>query len=236
MSGAVVVAALLAGAWQASAVLDSAYSTAAAANASGAFLVGMDFKANTDGDVHNLGAFDGGSGFGGYTIQVGLFLDTVDSGGNITGGSLIASANFSGNGSGYTRAGGNYLFQSVGDVMLQAGSTYSIVAANSDGSAANWFYNSAADAGASQITGQNFSGAITLLNTAGFANWNSDLTTTFAAYPFSESTYKPLRFGGGNFDFTPVPEATAFGAAAVGLLGLVYIVRYAGLRRKVKLS
>jgi hypothetical protein len=43
-------------------------------------------------------------------------------------------------------------------------------------------------------------------------------------------------FAGATFDFTPVPEATAFGAAAVGLLGLVYIGRYARLRRTLKLS
>ncbi len=43
-------------------------------------------------------------------------------------------------------------------------------------------------------------------------------------------------FAGATFDFTPVPEAAAFGAAAVGLLGLVYIGRYARLRRIVKVS
>jgi hypothetical protein len=43
-------------------------------------------------------------------------------------------------------------------------------------------------------------------------------------------------FAGPTFDFTPVPEATAFGAAAIGLLGLVYIGRYARLRRTATLS
>jgi hypothetical protein len=43
-------------------------------------------------------------------------------------------------------------------------------------------------------------------------------------------------FAGATFDFTPVPEATAFGAAAIGLLGLVYIGRYARLRRTATLS
>jgi hypothetical protein len=43
-------------------------------------------------------------------------------------------------------------------------------------------------------------------------------------------------FAGATFDFTPVPEATAFGAAAIGLLGLVYIGRYARLRRAATLS
>ena len=40
-------------------------------------------------------------------------------------------------------------------------------------------------------------------------------------------------FAGATFDFTPVPEAAAFGAAAIGLLGLVYVGRYARLRRTV---
>jgi hypothetical protein len=39
---------------------------------------------------------------------------------------------------------------------------------------------------------------------------------------------------GGTFDFTPVPEAATFGAAAVGLFGLVYIVRYVRIRRTPK--
>lgn len=43
-------------------------------------------------------------------------------------------------------------------------------------------------------------------------------------------------FAGATFDFTPVPEAAAFGAAAIGLLGLVYIGRYARLRRTVRVS
>lgn len=43
-------------------------------------------------------------------------------------------------------------------------------------------------------------------------------------------------FAGATFDFTPVPEAAAFGVAAIGLLGLVYIGRYARLRSIVKLS
>jgi hypothetical protein len=43
-------------------------------------------------------------------------------------------------------------------------------------------------------------------------------------------------FAGATFDFTPVPEAAAFGAAAIGLLGLVYVGRYARLRRTVKVS
>ena len=38
------------------------------------------------------------------------------------------------------------------------------------------------------------------------------------------------------FGFTPVPEVAVFGVAGVGLLGLVYIVRYARLRRKMKLA
>jgi len=39
---------------------------------------------------------------------------------------------------------------------------------------------------------------------------------------------------GDTFEFTSVPEVAAFGVACVGLLGLVYIVRYARLRRRMK--
>ena len=43
-------------------------------------------------------------------------------------------------------------------------------------------------------------------------------------------------FGGATFDSTPVPEVAAFGAAAVGLLDLVYFARFARLRRNVKFA
>jgi hypothetical protein len=43
-------------------------------------------------------------------------------------------------------------------------------------------------------------------------------------------------YAGPTFDFAPVPEAATFGLAAIGLLGLVYIGRYARLRGVVKVS
>jgi hypothetical protein len=55
-----------------------------------------------------------------------------------------------------------------------------------------------------------------------FITWGSGSTPYFAGATFA-------------FDLTPVPEAAAFGAAAVGLLGLVYLGRYARLRCRTKL-
>jgi hypothetical protein len=60
-----------------------------------------------------------------------------------------------------------------------------------------------------------------------FVNYGSGL---FGGNPGTPS------FAGATFDFTPVPEAAAFGVAAIGLLGLVYIGRYARLRGIVKVS
>jgi hypothetical protein len=65
------------------------------------------------------------------------------------------------------------------------------------------------------------------LSGGGFVNYGAGL---FGGNPGTPS------FAGATFDFTPVPEAAAFGAAAVGLLGLVYIGRYARLRRTMKFS
>jgi len=67
------------------------------------------------------------------------------------------------------------------------------------------------------------------------ANFGGGNRVDFGANLFGGNPGTPS-FGGATFDFTPVPEAAAFGAAAVGLLGLVYIGRYARLRRIVKVS
>jgi len=40
----------------------------------------------------------------------------------------------------------------------------------------------------------------------------------------------------GTFDFTPVPEVEDYAVAAIGLLGLVYIGRYARNLRTQKLA
>jgi hypothetical protein len=55
-----------------------------------------------------------------------------------------------------------------------------------------------------------------------FITWGSGSTPYFAGATF-------------DFDLTPVPEAATFGMAAVGLLGLVYLGRYARLRCRTKL-
>ena len=66
-------------------------------------------------------------------------------------------------------------------------------------------------------------------------NFSGGTLVNYGANLFGGNPGTPS-FAGATFDFTPVPEAAAFGAAAIGLLGLVYIGRYARLRRTVSAS
>jgi hypothetical protein len=75
----------------------------------------------------------------------------------------------------------------------------------------------------------------------GYANGNNYFTTTANTgmqFPttVSGAGFANPRYAGPSFEFTPVPEVAAFGAAGVGLLGLVYIARYARQRRTTKLA
>jgi len=123
-------------------------------------------------------------------------------------------------------------------VTLNAGGVYAIFGANFG--AANPYWNASG-------TGHDINGSATF----GGGSWITMGTpdrgwfTAGTTLPSNISGGNPVNYGSGlgtpsfagaTFDFTPVPEAAAFGAAAIGLLGLVYIGRYARLRHTVRMS
>lgn len=68
-----------------------------------------------------------------------------------------------------------------------------------------------------------------------FYNANADLTWGVllpGGFNLDGSSATPA-YAAGNFDFTPVPEASHFALAGIGLLGLVYTGRCLWLRRRV---
>lgn len=68
-----------------------------------------------------------------------------------------------------------------------------------------------------------------------FYNNNANLTWgTFLPGGFTlDASGATPAYAAGNFDFTPVPEASHFALAGIGLLGLVYTGRSLWLRRRV---
>lgn len=64
-------------------------------------------------------------------------------------------------------------------------------------------------------------------------NYNSAWTGSIG-FPTGGDGSPIPRYAAGTFNFTPVPEVATFGAAAVGLLGLLYLGRCARLRHKVR--
>ena len=143
--------------------------------------------------------------------------------------------------------GGARFYTLATPVMLNAGGVYAIFGANFG--AANPFWQAS---GTHTVPGQapSFGGGSSITMGAVFGvNPDRGWYTGGTTLPGSVSGGTLVNYGSGlfgapgtpsfagaTFDFTPVPEAAAFGAAAVGLLGLVYVGRYARLRRAVKFS
>jgi hypothetical protein len=142
---------------------------------------------------------------------------------------------------------GSAAFQTISPVTLQPG-TYAIVAANyGNGSAGalSWDANYWALGGSvgQHATFQTQSGAISVpagnyafINLDGLSTLPTTLPTLIPGNWGNDPTVPAWAGGTFEFDLTPVPEATAFGVAGVGVLGLVYIGRYARLRCKTKLA
>ena len=189
--------------------------------------------------MNELGAFDGGTlGIGGVGIDVAIYKLTL-SGTTITAGTLqTPSVLFSGTAQSLL-AGTSTRVASISPVTLGAG-TYMVVAnhygtgadasendynpVNGPGGGVNY-------ASANPAAGVTFGGGYYNAN-AGLS-WGSSLATSGWTWDTAFSGAAP-RYAAGNFDFTPVPEVATFGAAAVGLLGLVYGARHVRNRRKIQ--
>lgn len=222
-----IVAAVLVAASQVNATIVYQSSTSVGNQGqNGPWALGLDFTVNTPGYVTQIGAFDSsdnGAGFGAATIPLAIY--------DLGNSQIVPGTQVSFTGTAGTPIGA-YRFQSIGSVLLSAGS-YSIVAANY-GSGGEQDYNAFVgnnevwpDPGfINPLSFDNVGGALTMGN----ARFVSGYATLYLP-PAQSSYFNPL-FGAGSFDFTPVPEVGTFGAAAVGLLGLVYGARHVRNRRK----
>lgn len=223
--GALALGAFLA--FDANAIIAFDTSTTTAGNINGPWNIGQEFTANQAVTVTELGAFQTGQhGWGSGTVTVAIY----DFNTHLIVGS-VATFNTANPGSvlsGESAYGANsaYFFQSVTPFQLSAGSTYMIVANYQSSSPLLY----TAGSGPTAISANDGSGLLTFSATGNY--YTNGLAGL--AFPNLPSGGQVGLYGAGSFDFTPVPEATAFGAAAAGLLGLVYVGRYARLRRRMK--
>lgn len=140
----------------------------------------------------------------------------------------LGMATFSGSAGSTGIGSGGYKFLDVPDFTLNANSTYMIVA--SGFGAGHEFYK---DTGSGTVISTSQSGGYLTFPLNGGNYYSSfDGNPLNVAMPgILMSTVHP-RYGAATFEFTPVPEVATFGAAAVGLLGLVYGARQVRIRRK----
>jgi hypothetical protein len=212
----------------------------------GPLSLGEVFTVNSTISVDALAAYDNpanGNGVFGGPVQVAIYSVTL-SGTTITAGSLAVSPmTFSSADPGTLIAGTSTREKALTTPVNLSAGTYMIVANNYAGGFAgtenNW-NRGQTGAGTTFPTANTGGGLLTYGANYYFLGNVSGALPTGAAWHYDNvgnpaNDWTP-RYMAGNFDFTPVPEAAAFGAAGVGLLGLVYIGRYARLRRSMKLA
>jgi hypothetical protein len=213
---------------------------------SGALTLGETFTVNSPININALAAYDdpaNGSGIFGGAVNVAIYQVSL-SGNTINGGTLaISPLSFSTATPGSLISGTTTREQLLGSPVQLAAGTYMIVANNYGGAAGtenNWNRNTyvgspvpSANTGAGALTwGANYY----FLGNVNYANpFPTGIAWHYDDVNNPGNNWHP-RYMAGNFDFTPVPEVAAFGAASVGLLGLVFIGRYVGQRRRMKLA
>lgn len=199
----------------------------------GPLALGSLFTVSQPVEVNSLGVFDsGGDGIGGAGVSVAIYSVTL-SGGSITAGQLVVSPyNFSGTADALLD-GSSTRFHDISPVTLSSG-TYLVVAnhyGNVNSSERNYNYfvdpNKVVVPTANDQANYVAFGRSYYLS-ADAASWGEALPT---GWSLGSSDYIP-QYAAGNFDFTPVPEASSFAIAGVGLLGLVYVGRCVVQRRK----
>jgi hypothetical protein len=214
-------------------------------NYSGALTLGETFTVNSPININALAAYDdpaNGSGIFGGAVNVAIYQVSL-SGNTISSGTLAVSPlSFSTATPGSLIAGTTTREQLLGSSVQLGAGTYMIVANNYGGGTGtenNWNRNTyvgspvpSANTGGGLVTwGANYYafGNLTFGSSLPTGGWTYDNVNN------PPNDWHP-RYMAGNFDFTPVPEVAAFGAASVGLLGLVFIGRYVGQRRRMKLA
>lgn len=175
--------------------------------------LGMDFSVgSTPVFVTQLGAWDNNQDgiAGSVTVALYKVIDTQTLQ-SVSGG----SASFSGT-TGTVIGGARW--QSITPVQLDANTTYRVVASGYGSEL--WFLNTSP--GQSSNLSTDSGGGLLTFGTSYYKIGTWQPYTGYGTPPWTAGT----------FDFTPVPEASQFAVAGVGLLGLVYIGRCAWQRRK----
>ena len=239
MIAAIVVTSLLLVATQAQATLAYEFPTGLVGNGeppptTPPYVMGNIFVVNSDISVTAVGAFN--SGGGGFSVSVPVAIYQFQTPGAGGTWSQVSGTYYNFSGNNYdTTDGTAQIHDLTVAVTLHSGSTYAIVAANygitdNPDWDVHWAHPTTPVA-----SYQNTSTAITDSTGPNSVFWayGSGLSDPLTGNGYLDLT-APV--AGATFDFTPVPEVTAFGAAAVGLLGLVYIGRYAELRRQMRLA
>jgi hypothetical protein len=186
----------------------------------GPYVFGLQFTVGSSPlSVTQLGAFDNNQDGWNSPVSVAIYDFNLHS----IVGSTATFSGTSGSNLGTLGSDGGSRFLPVTPFTLTAGGSYMVVAANYGGIGGELAYN------------DHLSGATTTLAQAPDISVGNNYYDSGSAMTFPTTHYGTPNpaYAAGTFEFTPVPEATAFGAAAVGLLGLVYIGRYARLRRKM---
>jgi hypothetical protein len=250
--GGVAVAALLVAA-QAQATIAYDFPTVNANQnyPSGSLSLGEIFTVNSSINVNQLAAYDNpanGSGIFGGPVSVAIYSVAL-SGQNITGGSLAVNPlTFSTANPGTLISGTTTREQALSSPVTLGAGTYMIVANNYGGAAGtenNWNRGIPPGGASSPWPSANTGGGLVTYGANYYyvgnipmgaslptgASWNYDAVSN------PGNTWHP-RYMAGNFDFnlSVIPEVPQFAMVGVGLLGLVYIGRYARLRRTMKFA
>jgi hypothetical protein len=245
--GATVVTVLLA-ATQAQAIIAFNFPNLDAnQNYASALSLGEIFTVNSSIYVNRLAAYDdpsNGLGTFGGPVSVAIYSISL-SGNTINSGTLAVNPlTFQTGDAGTLLAGTTTTYKDISPVQLIPG-TYMIVASGySGGGEANW--NQGSTGGPTGLLTANTGGGLVSYGQNYYATANLTWNSSLPNVPSGSSpnwvydivsdpldNFRP-RYMAGNFDFTPVPEVATFGAAAVGLLGLVYAARHVRIRRKVQ--
>jgi hypothetical protein len=214
-------------------------------NYSGSLSLGELFTVNSAVNINKVAAYGNpvnGSGIFGGGVEVAIYQVSL-SGNSIIGGTLVVNPlTFSTANPGTLIAGTTTREPALSSAVQLGAGTYMIVANHYGGGAGtenNW--NRSAYGGSPVPTANTGGGLVSYgPNYYSFGNltWASSLPTGSWVY---DNVNNPAndwhpRYMAGNFDFAPVPEAATFGAAAVGLLGLVYVARYVRIRRRMQVA
>jgi hypothetical protein len=206
--------------------------TYASAHGQTYYEVGNEFTVVKAGLVTQVGVFDyNHDGFGTATIPVAIFQKIGSTWSQVAG----TYHQFSGSAAANTYVNSEAMYTLPTAVTLNVGGVYAIVAGGG-GTTANPYWNSTQPAPGPLAPAFNSAGgALAQANQAGWYLTTGAADIGLTKWPSAVGAYTSP-YGAGTFNFTPVPEAAAFGAAGVGLLGLVYVGRYARLRRTMKLA